>query len=97
VSDAHVIGHDIEHLTQMMLSERVAELFVADCAAELGVDALMVKAIVAVCAARGGLKIWRAVNMADAQRFKIVGDFSGFLETKPRTQLEAVGGSGGVV
>jgi hypothetical protein len=92
--DAHVIGHDIQHLAKMVLAKRIAELLVANRAAQLSVDALMIETVVAVRAAGGSLKIGRAVHVADAQSFEIIGDFRGFLETEPWPQLKAVSGSG---
>src|SRR5262249_61831908 len=56
VRDAHVIGHDIEDLAEMMLAERIAKLFGADRTAEFGVDTLMIEAVVTVRAAGGRLE-----------------------------------------
>jgi hypothetical protein len=47
-----VIGHDVEHLAQVVLAQRCAEMLVRDRAAEVGTDPPRIDDVVAMGAAR---------------------------------------------
>ena len=55
VAKTHVVGHDVEHLTETDVAETIAEALVCSAAAELFVDAAMVDDVIAMHAVGRGL------------------------------------------
>ena len=88
----HVVGHDVEHLTEVVAGQLCGEPAVAVGAAELAVQPAVVDDVVAVGAAGRGLQHRRAVQVADAKLGQVAGDGRGVVEGEARVQLHPVGG-----
>jgi hypothetical protein len=93
-ADGHVVGNDVEDLTEAEFSEASAETLMSFFAAEFGVDALMIDDVVAVHAAGSGLQIGRAIDMRDTERLEIGSDPYGVVECEAGVQLQTVSGVG---
>ena len=92
VSDAHVIGHDIEnqaHAVGLQLEHQVPELLLA---ADLGVKLVVVDDVVAVFTARTRLQQRRGITMADAESRQVRHQLARVLEAQAPVELQAIGG-----
>ncbi len=94
LTEAHVVGHDVEYLAEADFAEPAAESLMRRAAAEFLVDLAMVDDVVAVHAVGRGLQIRRAVDVADAERAQVVGNCRGIVEREAFVQLQTVSCAG---
>lgn len=67
IDHAHVVGHDIQQAAEAVRQQGIAQRGMAGLVADFRVQLRGIDHVVAVRAARGGLEVGRAVEMADAQ------------------------------
>ena len=60
--DAHVVGHDVEDLAEVVLAQGVDEGGVIGVVADLGIEMLMIQNVVAVLAAGPGFQVGRGID-----------------------------------
>ena len=92
-ADAHVVRHDVQHLTKAVAPERRDHVPKCVRVAEIGIEAAMVDDVVAVRAARAGRQIGRRIDVADAELRQVRRQPRGLGEAEARAELQAVGGS----
>ena len=90
-ADGHVVGDDVEHLPEPRAPQRLRQSRVAGGPAELSVHGARIDDVVAVRAALRGLQVWRAVEMADAERREVVGDRRRRGEVEAGVELDPIG------
>jgi hypothetical protein len=93
--DAHVVGHHVEHLPEPVLTQRGAQGRVLRAGAHLGVELLVVDAVVAVRAARARLEVGRTIEVRHTQAGQVGHHLPGILEGEALVQLHPVGGQRG--
>jgi hypothetical protein len=89
----HVVGDDVEHVSEPDAGERGDQTPERWLAAELVVQTSMVDDVVAMRAAGRRLQVWRAVEVADAEGREVVCDRRGIVEREAGVQLHAIGGA----
>ena len=92
-ADGHVIGNDVEHLSEPDAAQRFGEPRVSRRPAELAVHRARIDDVVAVRAALRGLQVRGAVEVADAEGGQIVRDRRGRGEVEAGVELDAIGGA----
>src|SRR5262249_8710935 len=89
--DAHVIGHDVEDDSHAPAPERLRHAVERRRAADLRIESVVVRDVVAVRAARPALEAWGEVGVADAEGFEIVGEGGYLVEPEGGPELEPIG------
>ena len=89
--DGHVVGHDVEYLTQPGGTKGPDQASMPGRAAPLRVQSLGVDHVVPVSAARSRLKVGRAVQVCDTERGDVVGQLRRLVEAEAAVQLHPIG------
>ncbi len=89
--EGHVIGHDVEHRPQALVTQPLAQRPQALDATQLRVHTMGVDDVVAVGTAGRRLQGGREVGVGDAQGGQVVGDIGQGGEVEARVQLHPVG------
>ena len=86
-ADPHMVGYEIEHLSETVVAERRRHLTEGHLIAELRVQLAMVDDVVAMRAAGTRFQVRRGVNVTDAQSRQVGSEGCGILETEPLVKL----------
>jgi hypothetical protein len=89
-ADRHVIGNDIEYLTQPTLAQPRGKARMGLLAAEFVVHTMVVDDIVTVLTTRRSLQIRRAVDMGNAEAANIIGNLRRRVEAETGVQLQTI-------
>src|SRR5260370_37885182 len=90
-ANTHVVGHEIEHLTETAVAKRRHHVTECRLVAELRVELAMVYDVIPVSAARPRLQVGRGIDVADAQPRQIGSEVCGIPETEALAELQAGG------
>ncbi len=88
--DRHVIRHDVEHLSHLRMSERVAHSIEPEIAAQLAAYLRVIDDVVAVSTAGRRLQNGRAIEVVDTQFFQVGNNFCRIVEAELAIELDAV-------
>src|SRR6185437_14705870 len=91
-ADRHVIGNDIEHLTEPALPQAGRKAHMRFAAAQFVVHPMMIDDIVAVLAAGRSLQIRRAIDMGNAKPADIIRNLRRSMEAEAGVQLQTICG-----
>ncbi len=91
VVDAHVIGHDVQQQSHLVLAELLGEGLEILLRAEGRMNRVMIDHVVAVRACLPRAEQRRGIGIADAQPRQVVDQSAGVVERQMRAELQPIG------
>jgi hypothetical protein len=93
ITDAHVVGDEIEEQSEFVLPEGADENLKSGGAAEIGVEPIEVADVIAMGARGARCEDGRCVDVTDPKMGEVTKDGRGALEGELVMELESVGGA----
>jgi hypothetical protein len=91
-ADGHVVGYDVQNLSEMISAQLLAKAIVRVSTAQLVIYPMRINHIVAMFAAGRGLQIRRAVNVRNTEFLQIICNSGSIVKTKLGMELQPVSG-----
>src|SRR5208283_4310510 len=90
-ANPHMIRNVVEDMFEAILTERTHHSLKPIIAAQLCIQRIVVRDVVAMFTVRPGLQVWRRVKMTDAQLRQVRCQRSGIIKSKLLSKLHAIG------